>query len=316
MCRLVRLAIVIGLLGSSFLAAQGATSRIVNGIAAIVGDSVITYKDIQGAIREDLEFLSRRYSGEAFAERAAQLEKEALETMVQNQLVLQEFETAGYMVPESYIRDRIEEDIKRYGDRLTLTKTLQQQGLTFESYRKKVRERTILNLMWNEKVPRDPLVSPARIEKYYEENPDKFKLEDQVKLRMIVITNNPAFDPKALAQELMKKLEEGVPFPNLASIYSLDSYAASGGERGWLQKSQLRKELADAAFALEPGQHTMVATPEAVYLIRVEEKKVSYKQSLSEVRDEIEKILKEQEEKRLRDQWVKQLKDKFFVQYF
>ena len=279
---------------------------------------MITYKDIQFAIRDDLEFLSRRYAAQpqVFAERAAQLEKEALERMVENQLVLQEFETAGYIVPESYIQDQIETDTKRYGDRLTLTKTLQEQGLTFENYRKRIRERTILQLMWQEKVPRDPLISPAKIERYYEQNREKFKLEDQVKLRMIVITNNPAFVPEALAQELIKKLDEGVPFAELARIYSLDSYAAAGGERGWMQKSQLRKDLADAAFALEPGQHTMVRTPDAVYLLEVEEKKVSYTQSLAEVRDEIEKLLKDEEERRLRRQWVEQLKQKFFVQYF
>lgn len=316
MCRLVRLAIAICLLSIFVSPVPAATSRVVNGIAAIVGDSVITYKDIQLAIQDDLEFLGRRYSGQAFTERAAQLEKDALERMVENRLVLQEFETAGYIVPESYIKDRIEADIKTYGDRLTLTKTLQKQGITFENYRKRIRERTILRLMWNEKVPRDPLISPAKIERYYEENQEKFNLEDQVKLRMIVITNNPAFEPEKIAQELIKKLDEGVPFAELARIYSLDSYASSGGERGWLQKSQLRKELADGAFALEPGQHAIVNTPEAVYLIQVEEKKVSYTQTLGEVRDEIEKILKEEEEKRLRTQWVNQLKDKFFVQYF
>ena len=289
-----------------------------NGIAAIVGDSVITYKDIQMSLQDDLEFLQRRYQNqpELFAERAAQLEKERLETMVENQLVLQEFETAGYVVPEVYIQSRIEDDIKRYGDRLTMMKTLQQQGITFESYRKRIRERTILELMWREKVPRDPLISPAKIENYYVQNRDKFMLEDQVKLRMIVITNSPAFSHTALAKDLMRKLEDEVSFADLARIYSLDSYASAGGDRGWLQKSQMRKDLADAAFALDPGQHTMVTTPDAVYLLEVEEKKVSYTQTLSEVRDEIEKTLKDEENRRLRTQWVNQLKDKFFVQYF
>jgi len=59
--------------------------------------------------------------------------------MVENQLVLQEFKKAGYQIPESYFQGRIEEEIRRYGDRLTLTKTLQAEGITYETWRNRIR---------------------------------------------------------------------------------------------------------------------------------------------------------------------------------
>ena len=313
----MRLAILIAALVVGLFEVRAANPRLLNGIAVIVGDSVITYKDVQLAIQEDLEFLQRRYgTGPEFAQKAAELERDRLEAMVENQLVLQEFKSAGYIAPESIIEDRIEDDIKQYGDRLTLTKTLQGQGMTFETYRQRIRERTILELMWRTKVPRDPLISPAKIENYYVQNRDKFKLEDQVKLRMIVLTNSPSYSVQGMASELERQLDQNVPFVELARIYSQDSYASSGGERGWLEKSQLRKELADAAFALAPGEHAVVPVGDAIYIIQVEDKKVSYTQSLSEVRDEIETTLKAEENRRLREQWIDQLKKKFFVQYF
>jgi peptidyl-prolyl cis-trans isomerase SurA len=48
----------------------------------------------------------------------------------------------------------------------------------------------------------------------------------------------------------------------------------------------------------------------------VEDKKVSYVKTLSEVREEIEGTLKTEETKRLRKQWIDQLKAKAFVRYF
>ncbi|MGV3771567.1 MAG: peptidylprolyl isomerase, partial [Verrucomicrobiales bacterium] len=225
----------------------------------------------------------------------------------------------GYVVPESYIQNRINEDIKKFGDRLNLTKTLQAQGITFETYRTRIRERVILDLMWRQKVPNDPLISPAKIENYYVQNRDKFNVEDQVKLRMIVLNNTAQspVDAKKLADEIHLKLNEGVPFEELASLYSQGSQAAQGGDWGWVEKKVLREDLAEVAFKLKPGQRSgVIETEQGVFIMKVEEAKVSYTKSLSEVRDEIEATLKAEENKRLRKQWIAQLKQKSFVRYF
>jgi peptidyl-prolyl cis-trans isomerase SurA len=302
--------------------ARAANPDLVNGVAAIVGDAVITYKDVQMAIEDDLQFLEQHYRSQqkVLAEKAAQLEKDKLQELIEHQLVLQEFKRAQYILPESYLQSRINEDIRQYGDRLTLTKTLQAKGLTFESYRTKLREKIILELMWREKVPPDPLISPAKMEAYYKDNVDKFKVEDQVKLRMIVLTNRPneaAFSPLKMAQEITAKLDEGVPFEELARIYSQDTQRLEGGDRGWMQKTALREDLSKVAFGLKPGEHSQpIETPGGVYIILVEETRVSYTKSLAEARDEVEATLKAEETRRLRKKWIEQLKSKAFIRYF
>ena len=301
---------------------RAAAPNLVNGIAVIVGDAVITYKDIQLALQEDLESLERRYGNqpELFNQKAAEMERAKLEEMVENQLVLQEFKRAGYVVPESYFQSRIDEDIRRFGDRLTLTKTLQAQGITFETYRSRIRERVILQLMWREKVPQDPLISPTKIENFYTHNRDKFRVEDQVKLRMIVLTNNPSnptYSPKKIAEELVGKLDQKADFIELAKVYSHGSQAQDGGDWGWVQKSVLNTNLAQVAFSLEAGQHSRaIETPAGAYVLLVEDKKVSHIKTLSEVRDEIEATLRADEVKRLKKQWIDQLREKAFVRSF
>ena len=236
--------------------------------------------------------------------------------MVDNQLVLQEFKRAGYVIPDSWIQSRINQDIRQYGDRLTLTKTLQARGITFEGYRNRIRENEILRQMWQMKVPRDPLISPAKIENYYVHHLDEFKLEDQVKLRMISLTNNPSVSIKEMAKEIVSKLDQKVPFEELARIYSQDSKAVEGGERGWMERKQMREEL-KVAFSLNPGEHSQpIEAPEGIYILQVIDKKVSYTKSLAEVRDEIENTLRADETKRLRQEWIEQLKKKSFVQYY
>ena len=297
-------------------------SQVVNAIAVIVNDQVITMKDLYMAMRDDIDFLQQRYASQpkVLDEKLRQLKAETLETMVDNRLVLNEFKSIGKPLPESLIDQRVNEDVrKKFGDRLTAIKTLQQGGVTWESYREKVRDNFILQLMWNAKVPHDPVISPTRIENYYVKHQDDYKLEDRVKLRMIVLTNRPSGGVSALelAREIAKKVDEGASFSEMARVYSQGSQAADGGDWGWVERKVLRQDLAKVAFSLKAGQRSEpIETPSGVYLMYAEQVEPAHIRSLTEVREEIENTLKADEVRRLRQQFVDRLKKKNLVVYF
>jgi peptidyl-prolyl cis-trans isomerase SurA len=301
---------------------QQQQSQVVNAIAVIVNDQVITMKDLYMAMRDDIDFLQQRYASQpkVLDEKLRQLKAETLETMVDNRLVLNEFKTIGKPLPESLIDQRVNEDVKKkFGDRLTAIKTLQQGGVTWESYREKVRDNFILQLMWNAKVPHDPVVSPTRIENYYVKHQDEYKLEDRVKLRMIVLTNRPSGGVAAmeLAREIAKKVDEGASFSEMARVYSQGSQAADGGDWGWVERKVLRQDLAKVAFSLKAGQRSEpIETPSGVYFMYAEQVEPAHVRSLTEVREEIENTLKADEVRRLRQQFVDRLKKKNLVVYF
>lgn len=296
--------------------------QLVNAIAVIVNDQVITIKDLYMAMRDDVDFLQQRYGNQprALDEKVKQLKAETLERMVEDRLVLNEFKTLGKPLPESMIDQRVNDDIKKkFGDRLTAIKTLQQGGVTWESYRDKVRDNLVLQVMWNAKVPRDPVISPTRIENYYVKNQDKYKLEDRVKLRMIVLTNRPSdkLAPLELAREIAKKVDEGASFSEMARVYSQGSQASEGGDWGWVERKVLREDLGKVAFSLKGGQRSEpLETPSGVYLMYAEQVEPAHARSLTEVREEIENTLKAEEFKRLRQQYVDRLKKKSFVVYY
>ena len=298
------------------------SGQLVNAIAVAVNDQVITVKDVRMAIRDDMDFLQQRYASQpaVLEEKLKQLRAEALEHMIEDRLVLAEFKTLGRPLPESYVENRINEDIKHYGDRLTLIKTLQAGGVTWESYHDKIRDNTVLRLMWDAKVPRDPSISPTRIENYYVKNQEKYKLEDRVKLRMIVLTNRPsdkAYAPVELAREIARKIDQGASFSEMAKVYSQGSQASDGGDWGWVDHKVLREDLAKIAFALKAGQRSEpIETPSGVYLMYIESAEPAHVRSLTEVREEIENTLKAEEIKRLRQQYVDRLKKKAFIAYY
>jgi len=165
----------------------------------------------------------------------------------------------------------------------------------------------------------ESIVSPHKIERYYLDNKSEYKVEDQVKLRMIVLnkTSDQEAEAKGLAQEILTKLKEGVPFSEMASIHSQGSQRSQGGEWGWVERSVLRKELAEVAFSLKPGElSNVIDTPPAFYLMLVEDRRTAHSKPLNEVQAEIEKTLMTKEREKRQKQYIDKLRKKTFVRYF
>jgi parvulin-like peptidyl-prolyl isomerase len=300
-----------------------ADAELVNGIDAIVHDSIITFQEVNDASSRIVDHLRAQYGNQPdeLSKQLANAYKETLEELQERQLILHEFQTAGYNLPESIIDEQFDEYIKsKYGDRVTFTKTLQQEGMTYEKARRDYKETFIVEQMRYKNISSAIMISPHKVEAYYVEHKDDFKEEDQVKLRMIVLTNAPEADTtqtRKLAEEILGKLKDGASFSDMATIYSQGSQARSGGEWDWVEKSVLRKELADVAFTLKPGERSgVIETPGAFYIMLVEDKKEAHVKPLPEVRDQVEKLLLAKERTRLQDQWIAKLKKKTFIREF
>jgi parvulin-like peptidyl-prolyl isomerase len=287
----------------------------------VVHDKVITFQDVaeetakaEGELWRDYHDQPDRYHREL-----AEAGRQNLELFIQRQLILHEFNTAGYNLPEKVIDDEVEREVRSHGDRPTFIKTLEAEGTTLERHRRRMREHIIELAMREKNVSSEVIISPHKVEVYYEEHRESFKLPDRVKLRLIVL--NQSNDPnapkvRALAEEILAKINAGASFAEMATLYSEDRLHQQGGDRGWVHKGELRMELDTAAFSLKPGQHTeVIETPGACYLAQVDDVKAAGYSPLTEVRGQIEKELQDRERTRLQNQWIDKLRKKTFVGY-
>jgi parvulin-like peptidyl-prolyl isomerase len=303
--------------------ASPARADLVNAIEAIVDDAVITYVEVKSRNDQAEDTLVRLYRNDPaqLQKKLVEMQRENLEEMVKRQLILHEFKTAGYNLPESVLNDLVAESIKAdFGDRATLTKTLEARGMTIDRYRQQIRERFIVAQLRLKNISQEIIISPHKVEAYYQANRETFKVEDEVKLRMIVITNPPSLaipQPRKLAEEILGKLKEGASFAEMATMYSQDEFRSRGGERGWVERPVLRQELRDVAFSLKPGDlSSLIETPKEYYILQVEDVRTSHYKPLNEVRQQIETDLLSSERSRIEKQWIERLKKKTFVSTF
>jgi parvulin-like peptidyl-prolyl isomerase len=301
----------------------------VDGIQAIVQDTPVTYFEVSEVSRRAIETLVRQSPGdpardEGLRRQMSEIMSNNLTHLVDNQLILQEFKT--YNVPETILDKDVEKNIQEriqkdyYGDRTRMIKSLQAEGMTLEQLRRQIRERYIEMALRQKNIGSEIIISPHKVEAYYLAHKEEFKQDDEVHLRAIVLTrsaDSSAPDAKKLAQDIVLKLKDGADFKDMAKTYSQGSQARAEGDWGWYETRKLRKEFSEAAAKLKPSEYSsVIETPEACYILKVEERKVASYKSLGDVREDIERDLRLQEEARLEQQWIAKLKKKTFVKYY
>ena len=305
-----------------------ARADLVTGMAVVVNDSVITRGEILEGRDEEAPTVAARFRSDqtAYQQAMMRLQDEVVEKLIQDKLILHAYVTSGYVtnVVEAFIDDEIQRRIKRdyYGDRTRLIQSLHAKGQTYEMYRREQREKIIIEIMKDQNVsnPRKILISPLKIEQYYQTHRDEFKMEDQIKLRIIVLTNSPEAGPgsaRKLGQEILAKIDSGVPFAEMASVYSAGWQRAEGGDRGWVDRTVFKKSLTEVAFGLKPGQHSgVIEEPEACYILMVDDAKSAHVKEMKEVRDDIERTLRNKENIRLYQLWLDRLRHKSYINYY
>jgi peptidyl-prolyl cis-trans isomerase SurA len=289
-------------------------------IVAIVNDKVITEQEVVDLTAAAMDVLRREYANDPdlFGQKYNATFADGLETLIENQLILTEFATKYNPLPDSAVDEMVEDRIReQYGDRITCIRSLQAQGETFEKFRQVVHDQAIITeLRRRNQSGNSLIISPYKIETYYRLHQDDFKVGDQVRLRMIVLTKSGPDDPdtRKKADDILAQIKQGSSFAQLASVYSQDP-EQHGSD--WMETSVLRKELANAVATLKPGQTSgVIETSDDCYILRLEDKSPAHVRPLNEVRDGIQQILRAQEQKVAEQRWLESLRKKAFIRYF
>jgi len=176
--------------------------------------------------------------------------KEMLETMIIRELIIQEANKSG-LENTPAVKEKLEELKKR---------------LIVEAYLK-------------QKVEEQANVSDQELQKFYNENKDKFKTGDQVKASHILVKTEKE------AKDVLAQLKGGGNFEELAKKFSTDGAASKGGD---LSKGSMIPEFEKVAFAMNEGQTSdIVKTKFGYHIIKLSGKRAAGARTFEEVKDQI-----------------------------
>jgi parvulin-like peptidyl-prolyl isomerase len=171
-------------------------------------------------------------------------------------------------------------------------------------------EQTVTNLLAGEyarlQVIEQVKVKEDEVRAYWRDHPEEYKAPLQVHARHILIAvperdGNDA-DARKRAEEILARVRAGENFAGLASKHSDDTATkAKGGDLGFFGEGTMAREFEKAALALKPGEiGGPVRTDFGYHLIKVEERRESYRYAYDNVKGAIrERLLKQKQKERV-----------------
>jgi peptidyl-prolyl cis-trans isomerase C len=105
------------------------------------------------------------------------------------------------------------------------------------------------------------------------------------------------------AKDVIKQLDGGASFEELAKAKSTDGAAAQGGDLGYFSSGQMVPEFEKAAMALEVGAYTKepVQTQFGFHVVKVEDKRAKKPPEFDKVKDQVRNVV-------LQENYVKSVK--------
>lgn len=319
------------LLSAILAPCSGAAPRDFNALAAVVNGNVITRSEVQQAIQHTRQMIMLTVpAGDNRKKQLATLQEDALDSLIERELILTEFAKLGGKIKEEHITADVNKIIKseRFGgNRDKFLEELRKTGMTLKRF-KDLRNKILIVELMRSRQSRDvQVITPKQTEDAYSKYNNQFREESFVHLRTLMIPKVTE-DEKVTVEhqrkhiaDIREQIIKGADFAQMAKTYSQDSVADQGGDRGTIGENsiELRRDLKTAAFHLDNGELSEVTEgPYAFYLLKVEAKKLGKKKSLADpdVRDTCEKLALLDLRKAIHERWISRLKKSASIRRF
>jgi peptidyl-prolyl cis-trans isomerase SurA len=297
-------------------AAHAEDRRTVDRVAAVVNGEVVTLSELVTRSGAEYRRADAMPPGPPRDRARAKALQGAFDLVVAERLVEGEAKSAGIDVTENQI-DAAIEDVKKRNNLsdANLKQALASEGLDLKAYRDKLRKDFENHLLIMTKVQNRVKVSDDDVNSYYQSHQKEFGGDEQVKLRLILLTV-PASAPtdeearvKATGESLLARLAAGEDFSDLARQVSQGPGAASGGDLGWVKKGTMPIDLERVAFLLTPGQNSgLVRAKTGWIILKAEDRRSGKAPPLEEVKERIREKLASQQGDTYRKQYIEELK--------
>lgn len=299
-----------------------ASARVVNAIAAIVNDEVITLYEVN---REAQPIIREAEKKELVDDAArSQIRRMALDRLVEKKLVEQKIRELNIKVSEEEIRQAIE-DVKKQNSipsQEALVAALANQGLSFDQYRSQLQEQLEKLKLVSLEVRAKIHVSETELREYYEANHARYTEDESFRARHIFFKTSdksPAEDIKrtmTTALMVLAEAKSGKDFAELARNYSEDPAARKdGGDLGTFKKGDMQAELESTILMMKPGEVSeLVYTPVGFHIIKLEERISGKLKPFEGLKAEIEEAVYRKKSEERFSQWSRDLRSKASVE--
>ena len=294
-----------------------------NGIAAIAEGEIVTFEQLRKSLDPIIPKLRLQAKNESeFSQLIDQASKDILQNIIDRIIIVNEAYNQGIQIPPSYIDEEYESIIKTdfNGNRSQFLAYLKSIGQTQDEFREELKRNIIVSVMQSQNRKKQSQISPEKIEDFYVKNKIRFYQPELIHLKQIILIPKSGETIESVletASDIVSQLDAGKPIHSLANTYGDKTLNRTNGDWGWIKREDLRSELSQIAFDLDIGEYTKpIQLGDAVFILYAENIQEEKIQPISEVREIIEKSLRQEIAQESVNLWLEDLRSKAYIRYF
>jgi peptidyl-prolyl cis-trans isomerase SurA len=298
-----------------------AAEQVLDGIAAVVNDDIITISDVWGAMAFEAEQLRQRYRGEILQEKTRELYQNTLRPLIDLQLQLAQAKTLNLQASEEDVNfhmERLKEE-NQVSD-AQLQDLLQSRGMTLASYRKQIQESLLVSKVVNVEVRSRLVILETELQEAYEQRQSQYRVAGELTVSHILflVPEGAAAEQeeraKAKAARVLQQLRSGSDFTALAREHSEGPSAEGNGLLGTFRTGELLPGFEEAVAGLQPGEISdLVRTLVGWHIIRLESRKDGGHRPFEEVREELRAELSRAKTEQKYIEWLESLRQQSYI---
>src|SRR5215471_11362854 len=238
-------------------AAAPTRTDLLDRIVAVVNKDVITQYELSERISRVQRELRRR--GVSSIDRS-EIEHQVLDRLISEKVQLQFAKETGMRVDDLEL-DRTVNRVAE-NNKLSLTEfrqRLEGDSIPFDRFREELRNEILLTRLRDREVTAKLAVSEGEIDNLLQEQGERKEVAVEYNLAHVLIRVPEQATPtqvearRARAEEVVKRLKDGVEFAQVAATYSDAPDALQGGVMGWRSQERLPELFVQNLGKLQPG---------------------------------------------------------------
>jgi parvulin-like peptidyl-prolyl isomerase len=286
-----------------------------------VNDRIATLHDYESMKQERIAALSRAGAELPEADlqqRLALAGVSVMKELFDELLILSRADQLGFRAEQSDIQRSVEQTRQSFGIETEeeFERALAANGMTRETFLEQIEENLLIRQVMSREVYSQVVVEEEDLRRYYQQNPDEFRVPARRRLREIVVLDggrSPA-DVEQSARELRLALSEGDAD---AAVEAGEEEGISTGwiDLGWIEIGDLDPDLEAALADLSPGD---LSEPTAgrggLHVIQVLDLQEPKVEDFNEVSQEIETRLTNEGFREALEEYMRELEANAYIE--
>lgn len=281
---------------SAIASAEGdrdaAASKALDYIAIVNGER-ISMSFYVSELRRGLK--QRFYHGKIPEEEGKKFRKEVADGLIKKVLMAQEAKRRKLKPDDVAVDKSVEAFDNKYKDNPEWQKA---RDKVLPQVRDKLVDESLGKIL-EAKVHEVKAPTEKELKRYYDQNKDLFTTPVRNRVSLILLRVDPAAPPEVWKQasdegaSIVKRINEGGDFAELARIHSSDKSAQNGGDMGFMHEGMLGESSQKILDIMEPGEvSSPVVLLEGVSIFRLEEREQPVLNSFKSVKERAEELYK------------------------